>query len=376
MKKILLYTDTPQTGGAELQIFLLAKFLNKQNYTPILAVSDYSGLDKWCENFEKEGIKVIRLNVKSKHDPKHLPQLKSIIKQEKIDLLHAHIWNPASCRYAFFAGSQTNTPIVTTEHDPFKISWLKDLFKKNTLKKIDKIITVSENNAKIIQQLYPKHAEKIQVIHNGIDTTWWQSQLLRFSNKDLKKIKIEKFFAKEDTLIIITVAELHERKGLEYLIRSIPLIVEDFSNTKLVIVGEGPNRKNLETIVEKLKIKHLVTFMGRQKNVPKLLKSSNIFALPSKREAFGLVNLEAMLTPLPIVASKVGGIPEIIKDGETGILVESENSHALAAAIKTLIADSGKRNEMANAGQKRALEHFDAKKMAEEYEQVYSKILS
>lgn len=376
MKKILLYTDTPQTGGAELQIFLLAKFLNKENFTPILAVSNYSSLDKWCENFEKEGIKVIRLNVKSKHDPKHLPQLKAIIEQENIDLLHAHVWNPASCRFAFFAGSQTKTPIITTEHDPFKLSWLKDLFKKHTLNKTNKVITVSENNAKIIRSLYPKHANKIQVIHNGIDTTWWHSQLLRFTNEDLKEIKTKKFFAKEDTLIIISVAELHERKGLEYLIKAMPKISEKFPNTKLVLVGEGPNRKNLESIVEKLEIKNLVTFLGKQKDIPTLLKSSNIFVLPSKREAFGLVNLEAMLTPLPIVATKIGGIPEIIKDGDTGILVEAEDSEALADAIKSLIEDSETRNKMANAGQKRALEHFDAKKMAEAYEKEYLKILS
>lgn len=375
MKKILFYSDTPQTGGAELQIFLLAKFLNKEKFTPVLAVSNYKKLDKWCENFEKEGIKVIRLNVKNKHDPKHLTLLKKIIKEENIDLMHAHIWNPASCRYAFFAADWMKIPLITTEHDPFKLSWLKNLFKKYTLNKIDQVVTVSENNQKILSELYPKHKGKITVIPNGIDTIWWQSQLLRFTPDDLKKIKTEVFGAKLDTFIIISVAELHERKGLKYLIESIPEIIKNYPNTKLIIVGDGPDKENLEHLIQKLKIENHVALLGRKKDIPILLKSSNLFVLPSKREAFGLVNLEAMLTPLAIVASSVGGIPEIIDDMKTGILVKPGNSEQLTQSIEYLIKNPEKRKELANNGLKKAKSHFSAQKMAEEYEKEYSKVM-
>lgn len=373
---ILLYTDTPQVGGAELQIFLLAKFLNKELYTPILACSNYPELDRWCENFQKEGIKVIRLNVRHKHDPKHYFELRRIIKDENIDLVHAQVWNPASCRYAFSAASNAKIPIISTEHDPFKLNFIKELFKKNSLKKISKIIAVSINNQKILQKLYPEHKSKIGVILNGLDTTWWQSQLLRFTDEDRRQVKENIFKTQENTLIIISIAELHERKGLKYLIEAMPQVIAKFPNIKLVIVGEGPERDELEKLIKKLELENYVTLTGRQKEIPKLLKSADIFVLPSRREAFGLVILEAMITATPVIASEVGGITEIIKNGKNGILVQAENSESLAKALEKLIAKPDLRIKLATAGFATAHEKFDAKKMAEEYEKEYKKILN
>lgn len=383
MKNILLYTDTPQVGGAELQMFLLAKFLDKKKFTPILACSSYTSLDRWCENFIKEGIKVFRLNVKHKHDPKHFFELRKIIKEEKIDLLHAHVWNPASCRYAFsaagakaecrigYAASSRKIPIITTEHDPFKLSLIKNIFKKNSLKKTKTVVTVSAANQKVLKKLYPEFKDKFVVIPNGIDTTWWHSQSLRFTDLDRKKIKEELFLANEDSLIIISVAELHERKGLKYLIEAIPSVSAKFPNIKLVIVGEGPERSELEKLVKKFGIENHVILTGRQKEIPKLLKCADIFVLPSRREAFGLVILEAMITGLPVIASETGGIPEIIKN--TGILVEPENSAEISIALIDLIAHPEKRQKLSTSGEKLVHEKFEAKKMAEEYEKIYEK---
>lgn len=374
MPKILLYTDTPQTGGAELQMFLLAKFLNKEKFTPILACSNYSSLDKWVENFDKEGIEVVRLKVSHKHDPRHLLQLKKVIKEKEIDILHAHVWNPASCRYAYMAAKSRKIELVTTEHDPFKLSFIKDLFKKRSLKTAKKVITVSEQNAKTLKDLYPQFSKKIKVIHNGIDTTWWQSQILRFTDKERKEIKEEVFHAKENTLIITTIAELHERKGLKYLINAIAILVEKFSNIKLVIIGEGKERDKLKLQIKKLKLEKNISLIGHQQKIPKLLKASDIFALPSRREAFGLVNAEAMISELPVVATKAGGIPEIVADGKTGLLVEPENAKDLAAALDKLISSESERQKLGQAGKERVLKHFDAKKMAEQYEKIYESL--
>ena len=368
MKKILLYTDTPLVGGAEIQMFLLAKFLNKTMFQPILACSNFKELDRWCENFEKEGIKVIRLKVKNKHDIRHYFQLKKIIKEEKIDILHLHVWNPASCRYGF---KQSCVPIIITEHDPFKLSWFKDLIKKHLLENVSKIITVSDDNKKLLQKAYPDHKDKITTIHNGIDITWWQSQLLRFTEEDRKKIKEELFEANENTLIITSIAALHERKGLKYLIEAMPALTKEFPNIKLIIVGEGPQKSELENLISKFKLENHVKLLGQQKETPKILKSSDIFVLPSLREAFGLVNLEAMLAPLPILASKVGGISEVVEDGKTGILIEPGNVEKFTEALRALIISPEKRQKMAIAGQKRVLENFSAEKMAKEYEKIY-----
>lgn len=376
MKNILLYTDTPQVGGAELQIFLLAKFLNKAQFNPVLAVSSYPSLNRWCENFEKEGITVIRMKVKHKHDPAHFFQLREIIKSHKIDLIHAHIWNPASCRYSFAASKSTGVPIITTEHDPFKLGRLKNIIKKWSLKRASAAVAVSDNNAKVLRELYPEHKEKISVIKNGIDTVWWQSQLLRFTDLDRRSMKEGLFAAREDSLIITSIAELHERKGLKYLVEAISEVVKEFKNVKLVIVGEGGERRNLENQIEELELTKNVILVGRQKEIPQILSSSNIFALPSLREAFGFVNLEAMITSLPVVASKVGGIPEVVLDGKTGILVKAADSIGLAKALKKLIADEKLRLEMAKNGFDRVMKSFNAKIVSEQYEKLYNQISS
>lgn len=356
-------------------MFLLAKFLNKENYSPILAWSDYPALDKWSDKFSKEDIPVIRLKVKSKHDPQHYFQLKQIIKEQKIDLIHAHVWNPASCRYAFMAANQ-NTPIIITEHDPFPLPFLKNLIKKHFLNKVSKIITVSENNAKLLKKLYPNHKKKINVIHNGIDLEWWHSQLLRFPHQERKEIKENIFQAREDSLILITIAALHERKGLKYLIEAMPDITAKYPNIKLVILGEGPEENELKKLVESLKLANHIEFLGRRKETPKFLKSSDIFVLPSRREAFGMVNLEAMVTSLPVIATKVGGIPEIIENGKNGLLVEPENTSALSGAILKFIKDPELRKKIGEAGYRTVVEKFDAEKMAQEYEKIYNQTLS
>ena len=373
MKKVLFYTDTPQIGGAELQMFLLAKFLNKEEFTPIIACSNYPELNNWCENLRKEGIEVIRMEVKSKHDPKHLTLLKEIIKEKGINIIHAHVWNPASCRYSYFAAKALKIPLITTEHDPFKLSTVKRLFKKSVLPNVAKIIAISTDNKAVLSELYPKEKDKIQVIHNGIDITWWQSQLLRFTEDDRKRIKKNIFFAKEDTFIITCVAELHERKGQKYLIAAISKVAEKYPNIKLVLVGEGPALEDLKKFVKNRKLEAHVTFTGRLNDIPQILKSSNIFALPSRREGFGLVNLEAMLTPLPVVASRIGGIPDVVTE-QTGILVQPENDDELAKAILILIEHPEISEKLAEAGKWRVKDHFTAEKMAEEYEKAYREL--
>jgi L-malate glycosyltransferase len=375
MKKILYYTDTPQTGGAENQLYLLAKFLNKEKFTPIIVISNYKSLDKFAAKFEKEGIKVYRINVLHKHDPRHYTELKKIIKNEQPDLIHLQIWNPASGRYAFLCIDHKKTPIITTEHDPFKLSYPKTLIKKRSFPKIKKILTVSEENKKLMQKLYPEISKKLQVIHNGIDSTLWRSQLLRFTEEERNEIKEKIFKANKDSLIILNVAELHERKGQKYLINAIPKIIEKYPNTKFVFAGEGKERGNYEKLIKELKIENNTILIGKQSNIYKIYKASDIFVLPSIREAFGLVNVEAMLTPLPVIGSIAGGIPEVISDKETGILVPSQNTKALENAILKLIKYPENRINMAEKGFLRANELFDAKKMAEKHEELYLKTI-
>lgn len=375
-KKILFYTDTPYVGGAENQMYLLAKFLNKEKYEIILVCSEYKKLDDWAARFEREGVRIVKLTVAHKHDPRHYFQLKEILKNEIPDIVHLHVWNPASCRYAFMAANKYNFPIVVTEHDPFELSKLKKYIKNKLMKRVQKIITVSDSNHELMQNLFSELKNRTTTVHNGIDTTWFESQLLNFSKNKRMEFRGKEFEADNETKVILSVAELHERKGLKHLIKALPKVLAKNANVRLVIAGDGPHKKDLIKLINDEKLSGYVRLLGHRKDIPQIMAASDVFVLPSEKEAFGLVLLEAMTAKLPIVASNVGGIPEIIQDGINGDLVDPSDHDLMAEKILEFFNDNFKVREYTEAGYDLLKFKFDAKSMAKNYEEVYDQIIN
>jgi len=375
-KKILFYTDTPYVGGAENQMYLLAKFLDKEKYDVVLVCSDFKKLEEWSKRFEQEGVRIIRLTVAHKHDPRHYFQLKHILKEEVPDIVHLHVWNPASCRYAFMAANKYKFPIVVTEHDPFELPKLKKYIKNKLMKRVQKIVTVSDSNYKLMQKLFPELKNRTTTIHNGIDTTWFESQLLNFSKNKRTEFRGKEFEADAATKVILSVAELHERKGLKHLIKALPIVTAKNPNTRLIIAGDGPHKKDLIKIVNENKLSGYIRLLGHRKDIPQIMASSDIFVLPSEKEAFGLVLLEAMTARLPIIASDVGGIPEIIEDSVNGDLIDPSDHKKLAEKILDLFNDNFKIREYTEAGYAKLKSQFDAKSMAKAYEDIYDQIIN
>lgn len=373
MKNIILSTDTPLVGGAEKHMHLLAKHLSKEKFKVSVVCSKYKRLDQWCETMKKDNINVIRMAVSHKHDPRHYTQLKKIIKDQQASILHIHLWNPGACRYAFWAAPKT-VKIVTTEHDPFPLSGLKKTFKKKTLRKTKKTIAVSSANAEQMLLWYPELKGKITVIHNGIDLEAFERELIHFSQQENQKIRTHLLKASPDDEIMLTIAALHPRKGLVYLLEAFKKVHEAEPHTRLIIIGEGPQKKELEKKIKKLKLTESAAILDYQENIPKILKSADLFVLPSVKEAFGLVLLEAMAAQLPIIASNVGGIPEIVEHQKNGILVAPGDSEALAEKILLLLQNKPLAEKLAFLGHHRVKE-FDIKKMVQKTEEVYDHLL-
>lgn len=375
MKKIIFYTDTPIYGGAERHMTLLASNLDKSKYQVTLVCSNFKQLDEWCENFMQLGMSVIRLKVAHKHDPRHLFQLNKILQKIKPDLLHLHLWNPGSCRYALMLNEKISPPIVVTEHDPFPLKGLKKSMKKKSLKKIKQIICVSNSNGELVAKLFPETETKISVVHNGIDLDAFERSIFPFSNQQRNTVRHTHFSALNTDFVILSIAALHPRKGLKYLIEAMRTVSEIHPEAKLVIVGEGQQKKELLKKINKYKLTEKIILTGTLKDIPKVIKSSDLFVLPSIKEAFGIVLLEAMAAPLPIIASKVGGIPEIISDGKNGIMVEPANSEQLAAQILKLIENKPLAQKLSFVAL-HDVKKFSAKLMAKKTEEVYDRILS
>jgi glycosyltransferase involved in cell wall biosynthesis len=177
---------------------------------------------------------------------------------------------------------------------------------------------------------------------------------------------------------------LHERKGQKYLIEAAKMLAEKScndaqggsearsANFKIVFIGEGPAMAYYKKIARPLGEK--VVFWGRKKNVAEAMAAADLFVLPSIREAFGLVILEAAVAGLPIIATNTGGIPEIIKNGVSGILVPPADAQALASAIETVMQNDGLAKKMAKEAKDVVLEKFDARLMAAKTAELYDKL--
>ncbi|MBI2453946.1 glycosyltransferase family 4 protein [Candidatus Peregrinibacteria bacterium] len=380
MIKVLFYTDTEQLGGAENQMFILTKYLPRDRFQVSLACSSSKKLNAWCQKFMGLGCQVHRLNVFHKHDPRHYLGLKKIV--QRFDLLHTHVWNPASGRYGYLAGSKI--PLVITEHDPFRLGDLKSFLKKLLMQYAHAIIVASEAAKKIVIEQEPSWQKKIRLVRNGIDVKAWEQIPLSQQDPSLDnsrrtrwesrmEFRGKNFNSRKSECIILCVGELHERKGQKYLIQAVKKVFEAGAEAKLVFAGDGPEKKKKKKMARKFGEK--IIFLGRRKDVSELMAAADIFVLPSLREAFGLVLVEAAVTGIPIIATSVGGIEETIENGKTGILVPPADSDALAAAILRIIEKPELGTSLATAAREHALRYFAAERMAEETGNVYEEVI-
>jgi len=316
------------------------------------------------EEYNGTGAKLIMLNYgRGKHYS--LPfKLHEIVKKNAIDILHMHDFNP------FFyctLGTLANRSVrrVYTEHSGIYAS------KKRHLKCVrifsgftDAMVMVSRDLKRYYEDRLGVKPKKLQVIYNGID---YKEPPNSFDPEGIRKsIGI----ARED-LIIGTTGRLIEQKGLKYLIDAAPAIVREFPSVKFVIVGDGRLRETLESMVQDMKLTNHFRFLGYRKDVHALLSIFDVYALPSLWEGLPLVILEAMFCRKAIVASRVGGVPEILGENERGLLVEPGNSEELAREIVKLLKDEEMRKAIGRKSFDHVKENFTVEKMVQNYDRLY-----
>jgi L-malate glycosyltransferase len=180
-------------------------------------------------------------------------------------------------------------------------------------------------------------------------------------------------------LVIGTVKTLDQPYGVEYLIRAFASVAERYTerDVRLVIAGDGPLRSSLEDLARQLRVSHRVDFLGQipQATVPTVLRSFDIFAALSLRESFGVAVLEASACGIPVVASNVDGLPEVVEDGVTGFLVPPSDPSTAAAALLRLLSDRKLREEMGVAGRSFVLDRYEWERTAKTMDDLYEKAL-
>lgn len=218
------------------------------------------------------------------------------------------------------------------------------LISKTVMKNASVVIALSEDMKRKINDIYT--GKNIIILPNGIEL------------EAFKEVYARKQYHKTGKTIIF-VGTLRPVKGLNYLIKAMSIIHKKSSDVNLLIVGDGPDREKLQTLVQDLNLQDCIFFAGRVSNdkIPEYMAQADIFALPSLSESFGIVNIEAMASGLPIVTTNVGGLPEIVKNGENGFVVESKNPEAFAEKILLILNNSELEEKISERNREKAKEY-------------------
>ncbi len=177
-------------------------------------------------------------------------------------------------------------------------------------------------------------------------------------------------------LVLGTAGRLVKLKGIEYLLRASARLKQEFPALEVQIAGTGPELKELQAEVSRLGLEGRVRFLGWIEDVGSVLSSWDVFVMPSLEEGFPIAALNAMAAGLPVVATKVGGVPELIEDGSSGLLVEPRDLEALVAALGTLLRDRELRLRLGQAGFERVREHFSVAQMTRQFAGLYDDLLA
>lgn len=231
------------------------------------------------------------------------------------------------------------------------------------------LIGVSSEIASFLGKKFPN--TQITCIHNGIINDIP-------ARTDMPETTREQIGIAETAFVVGSVGRLSPVKGIEYLIQAVSLLVHEqgIKSIQVAIVGGGPLQKSLETLSQNLAVAEHVKFIGERQDVPSLLRLFDVFAMPSLHEGLPMALLEAMRAGCPVVASAVGGIPEVIRDGNEGVLVPPKDSSALAQAIGAMHASASNRARLSHAGQARVAAEFDAGRMATRTKNFYHYLLA
>jgi glycosyltransferase involved in cell wall biosynthesis len=292
-------------------------------------------------------VPTIRISSPRDLDPLLLGRL---LQKLRADVVHTHLVHADV--YGGIAAKLRGSSLVSTKHndDPFRTGAFRHV--ERTLGRVtDRVIAITESLRRFTVERVGIPAAKVETIHYGLDeppSPWGMNA--------------------PDTVpaparVLLAVSRLTPQKGLDVAVRALPLVRERHPDVVLVVLGEGPERARLAA--------DGVYLLGRVPDVTAWLRRADLLVHPARWEGFGLALLEAMLSAVPVVATRVSSIPEIVRDGETGILVPPDDHEALAAAIVSVLDNP---RDYGLAGRARARAEFSVERMAQKTLDVYDAV--
>ena len=350
-------------GGSERHVLELLPALRSRGVDARFLGLDDTGAapDAFYEALGETGVPFRRLPCPRDVDPRLAWRIRSAVRDERPDLLHTHLVH-ADLYGALARGRAT---LVSTKHndDPFRTGKLRHAEKLVT-RRAARVLCITEALARFNRDVVGLPAQKLRVVHYGLDeppAPWGPP-----GGPELPA----------EAPVLLAIARLVPQKGVDVAIEALARVRERHPDARLVVLGEGPLRGELEALASRLGVGDAASFPGRVGDVAWWLRRASVLVHPARWEGFGLALLEAMLCARPIAASAVSSIPEIVVDGQTGILVPPDDAAALADAVTGLLDDPARAEAMGAAGEARARAEFSVAKMVERTLAVYEEALS
>jgi glycosyltransferase involved in cell wall biosynthesis len=353
-------------GGLEKILTSIVLNLDKKKYNVSVWCLREGGF--FANKLVKEGIDVKILNILTSRNPLSIYKLYNLLKIHKFDIIHTHAYSAGTIGRisAFLAGVPV---IISHNHSVYDyynryyhfVEWLLSLI-------TDRVICISDIVNRFANETQRINAKKLITIHNGMDSEY------AVSEKRISGLR-KKLDIPADHSVICTIAHMEEHKGIKYLLESASLLLQSRNDVSFLIVGEGTLKEDLRKLCVVLKIEKNVIFAGERSDIPEILSLSDIFVLPSLREGLPLTILEAMACGKPVIATNVGGIPEVVKDGVSGILVSPKDPEDLHSAMNELLDNREKLKKMGYNGKRVCNESFDSKTMIGKIENLYDSLM-
>ena len=348
-------------GGQEKRILREILGLSRPAFQPFLICRPGSRLG---DEARAAGVQVEFLRMRGNFDPIAVGRLVNFYFRKKIDIVHTHSSADSWIASAAAKISFRRPRVVRTRH-------LSCSFNNRVIYNFmaDRVVTVGESTRRymIAEKRIP--ARRVLTIPTGVDLGEFDPERHRENLRPELGIPL-------DALVFGSVAVFRRLKGHRYLLEATPAILKQFPGARLLLAGEGPQENNLQRIIDDLKIREAVILPGFRKDVVGVLNTLDVFVFPSLEEALGTAVIEALAMGKPVVASRVGGIPETIMDGENGFLVEPAEPAALADKVKILLGNASLRREMAVRGRKMVCERYDNRQMVRGLEDLYRNLLA
>ena len=369
--KIAYLIDGLSMGGAERLMVPILKHLSRDHFEPYVCAMQSKDGNPMAEEIRALGIPVECLNIKHLRDLDAIPRLIKYLKGIGADLVHTQL--EVANILGNVSAKLLRLPSVCTIH----VMPSLDVKTKTKLHQrvewfalryfCDRVISVAEEAREYHIEISGTAAAQVTTIYNGIDLSAFLHMDYAFERNAVRaELKIP-----SDANVLVTIAVLRPPKGIQFMIRALPAILASHPNAYYLVVGAGSHHEALVEEVSNAGVKKRVIFAGMRRDVPRLLAASDVFVLPTLTEALPTVLAEAMAAKLPIVASRVGGIPEMIANGQNGILVAPEDVDSLAKACIHLLENPEKRLDMSEEGWKIVNRKFSIERQVEQLKELY-----